>query len=229
MSGALAVFVKTPGRSALKTRLAASHGEAFVHAWYALAATAVAAVARDAAAASAATVYWAVAETEALRDPLWSELPTIAQGAGSLGERMHQVHTELVARHGAGILLGADTPQLRTDALVEALHWLSDPAPHMALAPAADGGFWLFGGNRAIAREHWLHARYSEPDTAEQLRSALAGSGAWLCLQVETDVDTASDLAPCVAALQSLPSPHPAQAALLAWMTAPSALRIANA
>jgi len=229
VSGAIAIFVKTPGRSALKTRLAESQGERFVHAWYALAAQAVAAVAREAAASTDAAVYWAVAEAQALGDPIWAGLPTIAQGAGSLGERMHQVHTELVARHGAAILLGADTPQLRADALHDALRWLIDPAPRLTLAPASDGGFWLFGGNRAIARETWLNARYSEPDTAQQFRRALTGHGAWQTQRTETDVDTAHDLAPCMAALQSLPSPHAAQTVLLAWMSAPRAIRSASA
>jgi glycosyltransferase A (GT-A) superfamily protein (DUF2064 family) len=170
-------------------------------------------------------VYWAVAEAGAVNDPAWAGLPTIAQGAGELGDRMHRVHSELVARHGAGILLGADTPQLRASVLIEALQWLVDPAPRMALAPAHDGGFWLFGANRAIPRGRWLEPRYSAPDTTRQFQRALDGIGTWQTLRTETDVDTGEDLAACMTALQSLPSPHPAQTALLAWMTAPSSTR----
>src|SRR5690606_525788 len=58
MSGALAIFVKTPGWSALKTRLAAGTGDAYAERWYRLAADAVASVAIRARAQHGLTAYW---------------------------------------------------------------------------------------------------------------------------------------------------------------------------
>ncbi|MGB0514168.1 MAG: hypothetical protein ACPGJE_04930, partial [Wenzhouxiangellaceae bacterium] len=50
--------------------------------------------------ASGLPAYWAVAEPEALDDPLWSGLPRLAQPEGSLGIRMAGIHRQLIERHG---------------------------------------------------------------------------------------------------------------------------------
>jgi uncharacterized protein len=224
----IAIFVKTPGVSPLKTRLAATHGAAYALAWYARAAAAVRQVALE----SGASVYWAVAETAALDAPQWQDLPRIAQCAGDqpdatqdLGARMHNVHTQLLARHHAGILLGADLPHLRTEVLQDAVAWLcaessaGQAVPRHALAPALDGGFWLYGSNQRSTVAPWQSVQYSQSDTATQFRAAMLHSAAdWREFQAEADVDTGTDLASCAAALAQLPQPTPAQVALHKWM-----------
>ncbi|HEV8692715.1 MAG TPA: hypothetical protein VGQ93_00795, partial [Lysobacter sp.] len=62
MTVGLAIFVKTPGYSPVKTRLAADCGRAYAEAWYRRAAAAVASVAKIAADREGIAVYWAVAE-----------------------------------------------------------------------------------------------------------------------------------------------------------------------
>jgi hypothetical protein len=218
MNGAIAIMVKTPGRSPIKTRLAASHGKEFAEQWHVLAANAIAAVVADAARSCGAVAYWAVAEDEALEDPCWATLPALAQGAGSLGTRMQHVHAELVARHGAGVLVGADSPQMSASLLRDALGWLREPAERLAIGPARDGGFWLFGANRTIAAERWEGVPYSRRDTAQRLRAAFEGCGAWLELPTLVDVDTGADVSHCLAALRALRAPHAAQRELLDWM-----------
>ena len=218
MSGGVAIFVKTPGHSALKTRLAATLGREFAEQWHAHAAGAVAAVAREACRAAAATSYWAVAETDALSDPRWGGLPILGQGGGGLGARMHHVHVALLERHGAGVLLGADTPHLDGAQLVRALAWLASPAPRLVLGRADDGGFWLFGANRPLPRALWDAVPYSAPDTAQRFRAAFDAWGEWLELPHLADVDTAGDLAACHRALLALAAPLPAQSSLRDWM-----------
>jgi glycosyltransferase A (GT-A) superfamily protein (DUF2064 family) len=215
MDAGIAIFVKTPGRSPLKTRLAADLGVERATRWYLLAAEAVAAVAREAA---PGRVYWAVAEDDAAADPLWRALPTLPQGDGGLGERMHRVHAALVARHGAGLLLGADTPQLEARALRDAIAWLRAPSARLAIGGALDGGFRTIGANREIALERWVGVPYSRAETAAHFRAALDGCGQWLELGTLTDVDTSSDLGLCAAALRALPNPLPEQHALRDWM-----------
>ncbi|MDQ3495902.1 MAG: hypothetical protein M3485_10390, partial [Pseudomonadota bacterium] len=69
----LAIFVKTPGHSPLKTRLAAGIGRESAERFHRLAAEAVAAVARAAQATPPGlATAWAVAEDSALDDALWS-------------------------------------------------------------------------------------------------------------------------------------------------------------
>jgi glycosyltransferase A (GT-A) superfamily protein (DUF2064 family) len=220
MSGAIAIFVKTPGRSALKTRLAATLGDDFATHWYSLAAGAVAEVAHEAARAHRACAYWAVAEAEALGDPRWAGLAIEPQGEGGLGARMQRVHAALCERHGAAILLGADTPQVDAGLLCRALDWLAAPAPRLAFGPARDGGFWLFGGNRPLRAHDWDSVAYSAPATGAQFRALFEGSGDWLDLPVLGDVDTAADAADCLRALDALPARLPLQDTLRAWMAA---------
>ncbi len=226
MSGAVAIFVKTPGRSALKTRLAAVCGRAWAEHWYQLAAAAVASVTQRACDGTGMLAYWAVAEAGAESE--WAGLPVIDQGDGTLGERMARVHAALVVRHGFALLIGADTPQLGADALVVTAHWLGSgsttiempatSAARFALGPAADGGFWLFGANRPVAVETWTAVQYSQPDAARDLQRAMRGLGAWHVLDELTDVDHAEDLDSVRQALDELPDPTPEQLALSRWM-----------
>lgn len=215
-SGALAIFVKTPGHSAVKTRLAAERGERYSVEWYYRAAAAVASVARQTQTVYGVTGYWAVAETDAF--DAWPGLPTIAQGEGGLGARMARVHAQLVARHGFGLLLGADAPQLTAALLGEAVDWLSQPSPRLLLGPASDGGFWLFGGNTTPALQAWDAVAYSAADTASQLHQSMRDLGDWRTLATLTDADHASDLTFVQQALQALPDPTPEQRALAHWM-----------
>lgn len=223
MTGALAIFVKTPGRSAVKTRLAAARGQGYAEQWYRLAAAAVASVATRACAQRGMTAYWAVAEADAESD--WSDLTTIAQGDGGLGERMARVHNELVARHGFALLIGADAPQLRVDALVDAAAWL-DAGLHaearLVMGPACDGGFWLFGANCVITDAVWTSVRYSRTDTGRRFHTAMQAFGAWKMVGTLSDVDHVEDLEVVRAALEELAEPTLEQRALLRWMQAKS-------
>lgn len=218
MSGALAIFVKTPGHSPLKTRLAAVRGDRYAGEWYRRAASAVASVALQVQARHGVMAYWAVAEPGAL--DAWPDLPVIAQGEGGLGARMARVHAQLVARHGFGLLLGADAPQLTPALLGEAVDWLGTRPglPRLLLGPASDGGFWLFGGNTVPPRPDWDRVRYSATDTARCLRHAMRERGEWRTLAMLTDVDHASDLAAVQCALDGLRDPTPEQRELARWM-----------
>ncbi|MGQ4660345.1 DUF2064 domain-containing protein [Lysobacter sp. F6437] len=225
MTGALAIFVKTPGRSPLKTRLASECGERYAIAWHRRAAAAVASVAIAAQRRYGVRAFWAVAESDAL--DAWPDLPSIAQGDGGLGARMARVHAGLVASHGFGLLVGADAPQITAELLGEAIGWLTDDGlasdrPRLALGPASDGGFWLFGSNVAASLPAWTSVSYSTDSTAADLRRAMQDLGEWRTLATLTDVDTAADLPTLRRALQALPGPTPEQSALARWMCAPT-------
>lgn len=214
MSGALAIFVKTPGHSPIKTRLAATLGGAAAESWYAAACAATAAVARQFAHQSAARLYWAVAEADAMDEACWAGLPRLRQGEGELGERMARVHAALVRRHGRGLLIGADAPQLQASELARADTWLAGDDPRLALGPALDGGFWLVGANRVLPRADWSAVRYSRMDTAHDFRCAMDRHGRWLSVATLGDVDHREDLPYLLQALDALAAPLPEQRAL---------------
>lgn len=218
MTVGVAVFVKTPGHSALKTRLAAGLGTTLAAAFHLRGAAAVAEVIETAAQRRALRGYWAVAEEDAIAANAWVGFPPLAQGEGGLGARMARVHEALIERHGAALLVGADAPQIDPDALVRAAEWLESDAPRLALGPARDGGFWLFGSNKTIEQTRWDSVEYGREDTAARFREALEGSGEWLRLGRLSDLDRAEDVPIVAAELAALANPLPRQRALAGWL-----------
>lgn len=212
---AIAIFVKTPGLSPIKTRLAAIIGSEKANVWHELAAQAVVEVALK---AGIGPVYFAVAEQEGMNHPLWSSNDRLLQCVGGLGKRMAAVHTHLVATHSAGLLLGADTPQITPKDLSKAHEWLHHPTPRQVIGPSSDGGFWLYGANRGIESSLWEKVRYSMPTTRAAFEAAMIDQGTLKRLEEKTDVDEGHDLPMAHQALLSISEPTPTQARLLDWL-----------
>jgi uncharacterized protein len=222
MNGGVGIFVKTPGLSPVKTRLAAGIGVEPAERWFRRAARATAAAASR---VSGLKVYWAVAEPATLAAEAWRGLPLLEQGDGELGERMGRVHLALLARHGFGLLLGADTPQLDPLQLAKAADWLAADEARLVMGPARDGGFWLLGANRALEPGDWTRTPCGRCDTARGFRDAMWRHGRWQLLNELTDVDSAADLEPMLAELAALQGPCPEQQALADWTRATLARR----
>jgi rSAM/selenodomain-associated transferase 1 len=216
MTAALAIFVKTPGLSPVKTRLAAGTGAPAALRFHELAAAATAEVAR--ACEPWLKPYWAIAEAGPAAVAAWPCFTPLHQGEGGLGERLHAVYAELQARHGRVLLIGADAPQLTAALLQRALTLLDDPRTPFVMGDASDGGFWLFGGRAAIPREVWTSVRYSQAQTASELRQHLLPHGAVGSVERLTDVDSVEDLPALRVALDTLSKPLPAQQALRQWL-----------
>lgn len=188
-NGAVAVFVKTPGLSPLKTRLAASIGQEAAEKFYLLSGRAIAAVIEK---VEGLTPYWAVAEKEGLANEHWQNFDCVWQGEGDLGKKLHHVYQELLKKHDFVLFLGADSPQLEVRHLQEAIHGLEkDP---FVLGEAGDGGFYLFGGSLKIEQKIWQSVPYSQSTTAESLKKELEKLGSVGKLAVLDDVDNFADL-----------------------------------
>jgi len=197
---AIAVFVKTPGYSPLKTRLAAEIGTEQAEQFHRLATRCLEETLIDLQQEMSdrkvnIKPVWSIAEPDAFSDPLWSRFERMGQGSGDLGNRLHYVYSKLFATHDGVVLMGADSPQLNSSTIrtaIEAL-FLHDAPPYLMI-PANDGGFVLFGGTRSVRQECWMQVPYSVSETAEELIAALADSGTTRCLHREIDVDTRDDL-----------------------------------
>ena len=194
--GAIVIFVKTPGYSPLKTRLAQTIGQTQAEQFHCLSAAAVAAVIQEVALQKPVTPYWAVAEEAALEDLLWSQFATIFQGTGDLGTRLAHVNRVLSEKHDFVIFLGADAPQLPVSYLTDAVDLLMNVTEQrqFVLGPADDGGFYLFGTPVCLSQEAWLNVPYSTANTAEKLLAQLEGQGNIHRLPALTDVDTVREL-----------------------------------
>lgn len=215
---AVAIFVKTPGLSPVKTRLARSVGRELATELYLASA---AAVAESAQRAGIGPVYWATAEPAAQAECLWTDLPLVEQGEGDLGSRMHRVLATLIDRHDGGLLLGADAPQLDPTLLRRAGDWLAREFRARVVGPARDGGFWTFGANHPIELERWTRVTYSRPDTLMHFRNSLGSDAEWLELPMLSDLDTKEDMPRVAAELAALPKPLPRQAQLMTMLKQP--------
>lgn len=188
MSTAIALFVKTPELSPVKTRLAAAVGaEAALEVYRASIDCVVASIRH-----TMLHPYWAVAEAEGVA--YWREWPVVVQSEGDLGERMRSVYQRLIARHQAVLLIGADAPAVSPDLLNEAAACLERPGRRV-IAPASDGGFVLFGANADLAHGSWSEVRYGAPDTMAQFLDRVGHELPVHVQAVQQDLDTQSDLA----------------------------------
>jgi hypothetical protein len=195
-SAAIAIFVKTPGLSPVKTRLAAQIGREAADRFYELSLAAVEATVVNAAASCDVVPHWAVAEKEGLSDRRWQRFPRIWQGRGGLGDRLAHVFESLGDEFPIIVAIGADSPQLTPEHIrhaVERLKRSDDDATH-ALGRCHDGGFYLVGTNVALPREVWRDVPYSTPQAADRLAAGLVLHGEIVELERITDVDQADDL-----------------------------------
>ncbi len=190
-STAIAVFVKTPGLSPVKTRLAATIGTAAAEQFYTHCTEAIRETLETASKTMDIVPFWAVGEEAGLSHPLWQGFEAIYTGEGDLGERQHHIYQRLLAKYQRVILIGADSPQLSSMHLNNAIEALD--SHRFALGPAVDGGYYLLAGRAPIAKDIWTNVTYSAADTAEQLLTQLPSTAA--ILDSITDVDTIEDLA----------------------------------
>lgn len=214
MTPGLALFVKTPGLSPVKSRLWPAIGREAAEALYLDCAAAVAETALTLQHDGRLQAYWAVAEAGGDADTgssvaaisqTWQALPIIAQGDNGLGERMAQVYGVLRARHGAALLIGTDLPQLSVHALADALHALVDEKTDLVLGPSEDGGFWLVGGRIDVPLAAWMAPRYSTSHARSDFIGALPRGLQIHMLDTAHDLDEAEDLPIVAAALAALP------------------------
>jgi len=210
VSAAIAVFVKTPSLSPVKTRLAAGIGETKARAFYGLCLKAIEETLKHV----DATAFWAVGEEDGLDDPLWQGSPRLYTGSGGLGQRQHHIYETLRQQHAKVLLIGADTPQLSQPILQEAITALDDY--DFTIGPARDGGYYLFGGRISVAGSVWTGTTYSTATTRQELLTQLPSAPHELPLL--TDVDTQDDLAQ---AQQEMPGGMTeTQQNIMAWLQA---------
>ena len=192
---AIAVLVKTPGLSPIKTRLALSIGKEKAEEFYRLSLDAVESVLKETVKRnSGCSLFWAVAEQDGLEDPLWSNFKRLFQGEGSFGERLHHVYSTLIKNHKAVILIGADCPVIQSHHLEKSAEILKEAKEKFVLGPALDGGFYLFGGRTDIPKQLWTTVPYSQDTTLARLSEKLTPLEEVVLIEPARDVDTLEDL-----------------------------------
>lgn len=186
MNVAIAIFVKTPGLSALKTRLAATIGREKAEEFYRLSLRSICSTLSN----IDVKPYWAVGEQEGLNNSLWSSFNKLHTGDGDLGDRQSHVYHELLKKYDAVLLIGGDAPQLSAQTINEAIERLV--SQDYVIGPASDGGYYLLGGRQKIDSGVWSETLWSHENTREMLVESLSSKP--YELDVLTDVDNEEDL-----------------------------------
>ena len=202
----LGCMVKTPGASLVKTRLAASVGNAQATAIY-LACVAQMRTLMHSLDPTQWQCSWAVAESKAqikdhaIDNAIWSDLPQIFQGKGGLGARMASVIHQSGVEYWSSFLIGADCPQITVQDLEagRALLEGNDPCD-VVFGPAHDGGFWLVGLRLQIPIAIWDSVEYSTHSALSDLCKALQEWKPDIKISTQdlpllTDIDLFSDVA----------------------------------
>ncbi len=186
----LVVMLKEPRPGRVKTRLGRDLGHTAAAWWFRHQSAALLRRLRD----PRWELILAVAPDRAgLMSRVWDAgLPRVAQGSGTLGDRMaRQFH---LLPPGPVCVIGADIPGITCAHVASAFAALGD---HEAVfGPAFDGGYWLVGLKRRAPPPPSLFAnvRWS---TEHALADSCASLGGMSVAQITplADVDTAADLA----------------------------------
>jgi rSAM/selenodomain-associated transferase 1 len=218
-SAALAIFVKTPEISPVKTRLTEGVGREAALEFYRMSLDAVAATAAQIQLEDVVP-YWAVAEPAGLQHPLWRQFRRIWQGAGDLGDRLAHVFTCLRRSFDTVAAIGVDSPQITPQLIATAFRQLRHDYRHVlhVLGRCHDGGFYLVGSSALLPLETWHDVPYSTAQAADRIAARLSALGNVVELGHLTDVDRAEDLLILRDELAAVANPTPEQVALLDWL-----------
>lgn len=119
------------------------------------------------------------------------------QGEGDLGERMSGMFTRAFEQTGRAVVIGTDTPAVGADTVARALAALD--TADVVLGPSRDGGYYLM----ALREDRPELFAGIEWSTRSVVAETMARAGALglrvTFLEVESDIDTAEDLAAEVA------------------------------
>lgn len=218
-SGALAIFVKTPELSPVKTRLASSIGREKALQFYGYSLAATAALARELQIRIPDLhIYWAMAEPDGHKAKRWTSFPVVYQGSGDLGARLAFVYKDLLKSHPYVCFMGADSPHLEIEVLSEGVGLTKiNSAKKFVIGETLDGGFYFFGGGISLPSSAWQNVDYSTDRTAIQLRENLTRFGKVDLIGENFDIDTIDDLIRLAGILPIGKSLLPEQLELIQW------------
>jgi len=191
---AIALLVKTPGHSPVKTRLALAIGPEEAQAFHRLSAHATAESLKACADRFPERIapYWAVAEDAPEAMIQWEGFPVLHQGGGDFACRLAQVYRRLRIRHHSVVLAATDSPEMSPSVWLSA--WRALQLPGSVVGPAADGGFYLVGSNLDLPDDLWRKLPLSTPRAAQILGEELGKLGPCRRLGILDDIDHGDDL-----------------------------------
>ena len=196
---AIAIFVKTPGLSRVKTRLGHKVGELNAKKFYELSLNRIKSelekLKREVG-LDKLDIYWAIAEPlNPFHTLYWKDFKFIHQKGDHLGTRISSVYNQLIsAGYSKVMLMGSDSPQLNSK---DYEHWYNSKIKdkQVIMGPAKDGGFYTLIGSSEISLNIWEAVNYSQSTTCQQLDKHLVDNGfSIFYLNQQMDIDFYDDL-----------------------------------
>lgn len=222
MKIAIASFAKTIGHSKVKTRLGNRIEVENAKAFYCLSVECVREVLEQVSQDNPDIFpHWALADEGAVGLEQWKGFPNLWTGEGELGTRLHSIANRLFESHDCVFLMGTDSPHLSGNDILDCIRQLQADREldHLA-APATDGGFWLWGSRKRLAREVWEAVEYSLETTLSSLITKVEEQGDRVKKgHAMQDVDELEDLLTLEGELKKRETDLlPAQSTLLKWL-----------
>lgn len=184
----VAIFAKAPVSGRVKTRLAATIGDAAALEFYR---SSLAGVIGRLADRPDWDLEIRVTPDDAVGDPVFVPCRTAGQGDGDLGDRLHRVLGRATPRRPV-VVIGADVPEIAPNHIAEALEALSDH--DLAIGPSPDGGFWAIGASRPPPAGLFDGVRWSTRHALADTAANAAGLSLAFISSLE-DVDDEAGLA----------------------------------
>lgn len=197
---ALICFVKTPGLSKPKSRLAAGIGEEkalkiYLGLIHCISETFLQLEKEN------LDLIWAVNEAKGGESELWKDRIVWVQPEGTLGEKLLAIEEKASMNYQSWIFIGSDTPALDASHILTAIDLLR--SHDFVAGPAFDGGFYLWGGRARMSPELWLTTPFSTDDTLKFLTQDLRDIK---FLPTLPDLDLAEDIERVKISLSNLSS-----------------------
>lgn len=195
----LLVFARAPRPGTVKTRLARTLGDERAMALYRRMGRRVV----DQVAAAPATVTVCHTPDDAgdeLREWLGpGAVRYWPQGPGDLGARLTRMFDRAFDSSWRAVAIGTDAPSVDETTIRRALHALD--SADVVIGPARDGGYYLLALRRPRP-DLFTDVRWSTGSVMRETVERVRAEGLTLTyLEVESDIDTAADLAPGIARL----------------------------
>lgn len=177
------VFAKAPVLGRAKTRLAATVGYVQAKRLYRMMVARVLRRVKD----PRWTTLLAVTPPQAMGNVKdWDGFEQVAQVSGSLSPRL----AACFARKGPTIVIGTDSPQIRSQDIARAFKLLK--SNKAVFGPASDGGFWLIGANGPLSEQVFDNVAWSTETTLADMTRNLNGDIG--LLRMLTDIDDSAAL-----------------------------------
>lgn len=191
----VAIFVKTPTFSPIKTRLAKSINKTNAKIVFDFLVSITKELVDKITLKDNIHAYWAVSEKNAIELGLWTDLECLWQGTGDLGERLFNIQNQLFEKHDHIIFIGADAPLLQFSYFDNAISFFDkSKKDDIVIGPCLDGGFYLYGASLKRSLSEWQKIQYSCENTAKKLISTFCLNSNAKLLDRSFDIDTYHDL-----------------------------------